>query len=61
MLINTSMTMTQKFETRKPTIVERIVGYFKIRHFNRQFAKAKAERAEIHEQMIATRVITLNN
>lgn len=55
------MTMTQKFETRKPTIVERIVGYFKIRHFNRQFAKAKAERAKLHEQMIATRVITLNN
>jgi hypothetical protein len=53
--------MTQKFETRKPTIVERIVGYFKIRYFNRTFAKAKAERAKLHEQMIAARVITLNS
>ena len=53
--------MTKIFETRKPTIVERIVGYFKIRHFNRQFTKAKAERAKLHEQMIAARVITLNN
>jgi hypothetical protein len=57
----TTTTNTAVFATRKPTIIERIAGYFQRRKFERQFAKAKAERAKLHEDIIAERRIILNN
>lgn len=43
------------FTTRKPSIIERIIGYFQRRKFERQYAKAKAERAKLHEEIISER------
>lgn len=57
----TTTTNTTIFTTRKPTIIERIAGYFQRRKFEREFAKAKAERAKLHEQIIAERRTILNN
>lgn len=60
----TTTTNTAVFTTRKPTIIECIAGYFQRRKFEREFAKAKAERAKLHEQIIAERqsvVLTQNN
>lgn len=57
----TTTTNTAVFTTRKPTIIERIAGYFQRRKFERQFAKAKAERAKLHEDIIAERRTILNN
>ena len=57
-------TTTTIFATRKPTIIERIHGYFQARKFNKQFARDKSERAKLHKQMIAERqsvVLTPNN
>lgn len=57
----TTTTNTAVFTTRKPNIIERIAGYFQRRKFERQFAKAKAERAKLHEDIIAERRTILNN
>lgn len=54
-------TSTTIFTTRKPNIIERIAGYFQRRKFEREFAKAKAERAKLHEDIIAERRTILNN
>lgn len=62
--MTTTTTTTTIFATRKPTIIERISGYFQRRKYMRQFAKAEAERAKFHEQMIAERraiVLTFND
>lgn len=49
----TTTTNTAVFTTRKPTIIDRIIGYFQLRKFEREFAKSKAERVKIHEEIIA--------
>lgn len=48
-------TNTIIFTTRKPNIIERIIGYFQLRKFEREFSKAKAVRAKLHEEIIAER------
>lgn len=57
----TTTTNTAVFTTRKPNIIERIAGYFQRRKFEREFAKAKAERTKLHEDIIAERRTILNN
>lgn len=48
-------TNTAVFTTRKPNIIERIIGYFQRRRFEREFAQAKEGRAKLHKEIIAER------